>query len=283
LNGLILPAFLLAFIAACVALDLRDGGRKRLQEGQYRDAQAGATDNTEYRAGRDQPPRPANPPHQKGWHPEEKEHRRIQRGYWRDQKRSGVANTIISLCALIGAATSVCVAYLAFDDSITANRAYMAPVGLYLVKPLESGFPIRVQLHIENVGKEPAFGTVWRISQPIVKDYIADAVPLVHESENWRNAMCDGLKPDTKSGPAFFANIPQPLTMIPLVVFDSIANEIALRRTLQRSGSMYLDGCIAYLAGGARRTTSFRFLLRDVPGMSDIWKFNRALSGNDAN
>ncbi|MGA8939212.1 MAG: hypothetical protein WB439_08610 [Acidobacteriaceae bacterium] len=176
------------------------------------------------------------------------------------------------------------------DSAVTANRAWIAPEQMILDSPVESGLPLKYQIRIVNPGKEPALDGVWN-----VKSFGA---PYIREGRGpdptrfGHNSTCEGLHPNKNGGMTVY---PSGATnfWIPLSVEDTPDNRILIAAVQNRSQSLVLEGCFAYLTDGAAHTSAFRFFLRDIPGPSfatnkegtqvEAWNFNATFDGNDAN
>jgi len=170
-----------------------------------------------------------------------------------------------------------------------ANRAWIEPSNLYLTSALEKGLPITYQIRVTNSGREPALGVVWTVK--------AIGVPYTREGsgeyELPPNDTCSGIDPKAKDGLALFpaSDIP---SVIPFRIEDTPENRQLIDDVLKGRKSLLLAGCFAYLTGGEVHSTSFSRFLRDVPNTPSFvpdqpgkpgsaWRFNKTLTGNEAN
>jgi hypothetical protein len=195
------------------------------------------------------------------------------------------SNTLIEMEHGQGAADTHSLA----EAAVVSSRAWIAPIQVILETPIESGPPVRYQLQIVNPGREPAIGAVWRT--------IPYGVPYVQERSEPNepdlppNNTCSGLIPNPTRGYVLYPEVPVKF-WTGFTIENSAGNRSLLRRVQDRKATLIIDGCVAYIASGARHTSEFRFLLRDAPGPSMVlgkdgmipgWNFNPALTGNQAN
>jgi hypothetical protein len=141
---------------------------------------------------------------------------------------------------------------------IGANRAWVDPAFMFLLRPLEGGEPISFQLRVENVGREPAIDAVFRFQISLV-----EYIPLIGSQPPAipRNAACDALEPDATAGIVLYStNIPG-LKNWTVHTFDDTpeSRQISLD-AVSRRGSIVIDGCVAYRTFGQKHTVAFRFL-----------------------
>jgi hypothetical protein len=192
--------------------------------------------------------------------------------------------------AIITAQAASDAADVAKKNLVAANRAWIAPTNAVLTKPIEDGLPIKIQIHIVNVGREPALGVVWKLN-PLPVPYM----PLGKEVDDLAfgpNKSCEGLEPKPADGLVIY---PPGGTnyWLPFEIEDTPENAKLLASVVARQNSLVIEGCFAYRAGGERRTSAFRFYPRDIPSEPSYivkdgkpaqnWNFNAMLRGNEAN
>jgi len=191
--------------------------------------------------------------------------------------------------ANISAKAATEAAEIAKKSLVAANRAWLSPTNAILTKPMEDGLPIRIQIRIVNVGREPALGVVWKMN-PFPVPYI----PLSDGTEPSisPNVSCEGLKPREPDGLVIYP--PGGINYwLPFDIEDSGENRKFFEAVMARQSTLIIEGCFAYRVGKEPHTSAFRFFLRDRPGepswtMQDgkpapNWHFNAMLSGNEAN
>jgi hypothetical protein len=143
---------------------------------------------------------------------------------------------------------------------------------------------LNVALGIENVGKEPATGVVWRTADPILTDYVPEHGSDDSPGPSNDNTSCSGIHVDGQRGLVIYptAGTPGRILMPFSLPHDAnSANIVAAAKAMK--GSMYIDGCIAYWTGEATHTSRFRFLWRSVKGIPpDAWNFQPVNTGNHA-
>lgn len=173
--------------------------------------------------------------------------------------------------------------------AILSSRAWVSPSQILLESPLESGLPVKYQIHMFNSGKEPAIGVLWNVEA-------TGAAYIRMESGSMRigdNMTCANLNPVPSSGVVLYP-AGDIRFWVPLDIPDTPDNRRLISAVLNRTNSLIVTGCFAYISSGKRRTSAFRFFLRDVPGTPSLipdrpnkpgsaWHFNFALDGNDAN
>ena len=177
------------------------------------------------------------------------------------------------------------------EAALAANRAWVAPDMMILGSPVESGLPLKYQIHIVNVGREPALSVTWKTAPQGVA-YIAEGADA-NSVISARNDTCVGLEPGPLDGTVLYPT-QRGNFWIPLTIPDTPHYNALIQRVVNRQQSLLISGCIAYrTTDGKARTSSFQFFLRDIPGPSFAmgkdgqssarWNFNVAVDGNSAN
>jgi hypothetical protein len=139
---------------------------------------------------------------------------------------------------------------------IGANRAWVDPAFMFLLRPLEGGEPISFQLRVENVGREPAIDAVFRFQISLV-----EYIPLIGSQPPAipRNAACDALEPDATAGIVLYStNIPGLKNWTVHTFDDTPENRQISLDAVSRRGSIVIDGCAAYRTLGQKHTVAFR-------------------------
>ncbi len=179
------------------------------------------------------------------------------------------------------------------DAAVASSRAWVAPEQMILDSPVESGLPIRYAVRMVNPGKEPAIGVVWKL-RPFGVPYIQNSQPDANDDYQFGpNTTCVGLQPGSVDGVVLYPAGPT-ADWLPLDIPDTGENRQLVGEVLRKTKSLVIEGCFAYKTGGERHTSSFRFLLRDLPDKPSFvadqngkqvpaWSFNTELAGNSAN
>lgn len=161
-----------------------------------------------------------------------------------------------------------------------ANRAWLGPMQLHLLQPIES-LPSRMQLHVINFGREPANGVVWKMT-PTLAPYLEDDARDASDEKKMgvKNSACDGLHPSDGDGLVIYPlqpyDLPEPIT-------DSAENREIRNKVLAKTGTLLVQGCLGYVTYGKPHFSKFEFFLRDVAGRpSNEWPFNAPPEGNHA-
>ena len=231
---------------------------------------------------------------------EENERSRVQDQCIEQQNRSSGPNRFFDPNFVIQALLVICTGALAYiawrtdrtlnDTIFAANHAWLAPSFIQLNRPLEEEAPIAFQIKIMNVGREPALGVVWHTHHygiPYVPEG-TDADAIGFEQNN----TCERLNPPKSDGLVIYPSTAS-TGWLPIVLKDSAENNVLRKDVLARSKTLVIDGCFAYRAEASRRTSAFRYYLRDVPNQpscvryaSEVrcnWNFNLPFNGNEAN
>jgi hypothetical protein len=223
---------------------------------------------------------------------EEHEHHTHERRFWDRQIRIAKWLNGITLVSAIVALLGLIALYLSIigadDSTLRANRAWIAPGPMVLNWPLEQLGPVRIALHIENTGREPAIDIAYAFNEFLV--------PYIPEGPGNRiitqvNKTCDGLHPTAAEGMVLY---PAKSNVAILSGFeDTPANREIAAKARNREDSLIVEGCIAYRTFGATHMSKFRYFLRDVAGPSCAprpgggiqcsWAFNSISVGNEAN
>ena len=129
-------------------------------------------------------------------------------------------------------------AEIAQKSLVAANRAWLSPTNAILTKPMEGGLPIQIQIHIVNVGREPALGVVWK-TNPFPVPYI----PLTSGTEPsiGPNVSCEGLEPREPDGLVIY---PPGGTnyWLPFEIEDSGENRKIFEAIMARQSTLIIEG-----------------------------------------
>jgi hypothetical protein len=219
------------------------------------------------------------------------------RHYWAAprQKPKWTETATLILTVLIAAASiiSAWIFYRQMDEMhkarIAEERAWLAPEQMTLGSAVESGLPLKYQIRLVNPGREPALSATWNV-KPYGVPYIPE-METANQTSLGTNDSCSNLEPETTQGIVIYPSGPTNF-WLPLNVKDTPENRQLLNEVVERTKSLIIEGCFAYIAGSDRHTSAFRFFLRDVSGPSVIkdkngistaaWNFNATLTGNNA-
>lgn len=156
---------------------------------------------------------------------------------------------------------------------------------MVLNRPLEKSSTIGFQIHVENVGREPAFNGVYTFNYFLAPYITGGNSPDVFQE----NTTCRGLKPAPHSGITIYPGT------VKFWIPYSFEDKKMIAYILERKGSLVVEGCIAFLTFGQRHTSEFRFFLRDtlgpscwaakegittLQGVMQCWNFNGMLRGS---
>ena len=123
--------------------------------------------------------------------------------------------------------------------SLAANRAWLAPSHATLITPLENGVPVKIAIHVVNVGREPALGIVEHI-EPEYVDYI-HPTDLPHRDPN---TECAGLRPETVNGLVMYPNLATAYNFA-YDISDTPENRRMIAAVLKRQRTLVIQGCFS--------------------------------------
>lgn len=164
------------------------------------------------------------------------------------------------------------------EAMIASNRAWIAPIGVELLKMVQEGQKIEYRLSYQNTGHSPAeqatfFGDQKGVTETPVEQY---TLAPDRNSRGWiGNKTCDPALDQQRvhNWPSVY-----PFSQ-PTYTLDFESDEPASKEVVEGRVAKLTRGCFAYnTLSLKRRYSQYCFYLQ--PGE---WKFHRCAYGNDAN
>ena len=191
-----------------------------------------------------------NKSREKGWHSDEKKHKRGEWSHWRIQNATAILSLLFSVIAAVTAVYGASIAIKAFEEARRqANEAKrQADVAVSDQRPW---------LHIEDIKTEPINYTVNGLlftvrftvknfgRSPAIHAYARPKlIPLKYDASAEVQSLCDTYDFQNKSGPLVFMSEPQEFPVTLTITNDEIAQ---LRKFFEAQGSKMVSAWMTLL------------------------------------
>ena len=183
------------------------------------------------------------------------------------------AEKVGAFAAVIAAMVAGFALYVAYEQLVSGNRAWLTPQEMAFEQPAKSGDPILLKgrlsvvlLKLENVGNEPARNVVHSIEvRTVTPQQYTDTEFMARSfGKNMGGANCSAVTPSERGVTVF----PKTSHGVRIRIEPQDVNKI-----IDGTKFLVLSGCFAYIAMNEIRRTGFcRFFDPTDNGPPETWK-----------